>query len=31
MKTKNKVRLGLFKYDLFPYFVLYTIYEEKNG
>jgi len=28
MKTKNKVRLGLFKYDLFPYFVLHTIYGE---
>jgi len=28
MKTKNKLKLGLFKYDLFPYFVLHTIYEE---
>lgn len=31
MKTKNKIKLGLFKYDLFPYFVLHTIYGEKNG
>ena len=28
MKKKNKVKLGLFKYDLFPYMVLHNIYDE---